>query len=149
SCRFPGASNPESYWDLLISGKHSTSKIPLARWDVEQYYAANPAKIGCISTQFGSFLDGSDKFDASFFQVSSREANLLDPQQRLILEVSWEALENSGIAPSTLAGNKVGVFIGQMHHDYERCIDKLNTNELYSVYTNTGNAPSITAGRVA
>jgi len=96
SCRFPGAPDLESFWNLCWEGLDSISEVPSARWDTNRYYDPDPSTPGKTYSRYGGFLDGLDKFDAAFFTVSPREAVHLDPRQRLIMETSWEALENAG-----------------------------------------------------
>ena len=90
-----------------------------------------------------------DQFDAGFFRISPREADLLDPQHRLLLEMVWESLENAGLPPLSLKGSSTGVFVGMMGRDYEAQIASRGTVEDLSAYFSTGNAPSVAAGRLA
>src|SRR5262249_25152780 len=102
-CRFPGAEGPEAVWRLLRDGTDGVGPIPGSRWDAEALRDLNlPPR--------GGFLDAVDQFDADFFGISPREAVFVDPQQRHLLEVTWEALEDGGQAPDRLAGRPVGVF---------------------------------------
>ncbi|MBW4594596.1 MAG: SDR family NAD(P)-dependent oxidoreductase [Brasilonema angustatum HA4187-MV1] len=140
-CRFPGnADNLDSYWELLRQGKDAITLIPAERWQ------EMPAKI---SSQWGGFLSQVDLFDAAFFRISPREANLLDPQQRILLEVTWEALENAGINPQTLAGKSTGVFVGIFSHDYEWLQLQQNQHQDFDTYFATGNSVAMSAGRIA
>ena len=96
ACRFPGGANsPAQYWDLLSNGVDAIGEIPPDRWDADAYYDADPDAPGKMSTRWGGFIANIDKFDPDFFGISDREAATLDPQHRLILEISWEALESS------------------------------------------------------
>lgn len=118
-CRFPGgASDPESYWELLRDGRDGTCEIPGWRWPVEEYYSDDPNMSGRMYTRRGGFVDGVEYFDADFFGVSPREALRMDPQHRLLLEVAWEALEDAGVPAEDLAGSKTGVFVGITRSDY-------------------------------
>src|SRR6185437_5489129 len=101
-CRFPGgAVDPEAFWTLLSEGRDAVSTVPRDRWNVEDYYDPNPDTPGKLVTRCGGFLDRPvDGFDAQFFEIAPREAVNMDPQQRLALEVAWEALENGGIDPA-------------------------------------------------
>ena len=105
SCRFPGADDPESFWKLLRSGSNSVSKIPDERWHIKNYYDPDPTVPGKMPLRYGYFLKDIDQFDADFFRISHQEAGAIDPQHRLLLEVSWEALERSGQVPDRLAGS--------------------------------------------
>ena len=99
-----------------------------------------------MSTRWGGFLEGVDRFDAAFFGISPREAVNMDPQQRLLLEVAWEALENAGHAPDRLTGGATGVFIGISANDYVRLFDE---RENIDAYMGTGNSFSVAAGRLS
>ena len=117
-CRFPAAEDPVAFWQLLANGGDAITEVPSDRWDIETYYDPEPDAPGKICTRYGGFLPQVDMFDPHFFGISEHEAIRMDPQQRLMLEVSWEALECAGIVPSTLAGSQTGVFIGIFGSDY-------------------------------
>lgn len=115
-CRFSGpagklSDTPDRFWELLVHGVDTITPIPASRWDV--------ANIDRIVPNYGGFLHNVDLFDASFFNVAPKEAVMLDPQQRRLLEVSWEAIENAGINPTTLRGSDMGVFVGISSSDYQ------------------------------
>jgi acyl transferase domain-containing protein/SAM-dependent methyltransferase len=146
--RLPGGVHDlESYWDLLRYGRDAVAEIPPARWDVDQWYDADPATPGKMYTRHGGFLDQVDEFSPSFFGINRREAESLDPQQRLLLEVTWEALEHAGQSPDRLSGSRTGVFVGVSNSDYIRMLS--HDPEHIDVYFATGNAPSVAAGRIA
>ncbi len=150
ACRFPnGANSPDAYWSLLRDGIDAISEIPKNRWDNTRYYDPEPEKTGKISTNSGGFLDQVDRFDAAFFRISPKEAAEMDPQQRILLEVSWEALEQAGLSPAALEGSQTAVFTGIFSHDYETLQIKQNTAKDYDSYFGTGNSSSIAAGRLA
>src|SRR5262245_60763171 len=111
-CRFPGASSPGAFWDLLRNGVDAVREVPPGRWAVDAYYDADPSAPGKMCTRYGGFLDGVDQFDPLFFGITPREATLMDPQQRLLLEVTWEALEAAGVPPTSLQGSRTGVWLG-------------------------------------
>ncbi|MBU3062191.1 acyltransferase domain-containing protein [Nocardia sp. NEAU-G5] len=120
-CRLPGdADNPVAFWELLRSGGNTTSDIPEDRWRSYAELGARHASVLRSTVRRGSFLSGIDGFDADFFGVSPREAELMDPQQRILLEVAWEALEHAGIPPRSLAGSDTSVFVGACTDDYRR-----------------------------
>jgi len=146
-CRFPGAENPESFWHLLSNGLDAITEVPSDRWDIDTFYDPKPASSGKMNTRWGGFLENVAQFDPSFFGISSREAKRMDPQQRLILEVAWEALENAGIAPKKLAGSQTGVFIGISNYDYSFLLAKDLAH--INAYDGTGNAFSIAANRLS
>jgi thioester reductase-like protein len=146
-CRFPGADNPEAFWQLLQNGEDAITEIPKDRWDINQYYDPEPGTPGKMSTRWGGFLEQVDQFDPGFFGISPREVERMDPQQRLMLEVAWEAIENAGIAPDALGGSQTGVFVGIGNYDYCRLLaqDITQTN----AYDGTGNTLSIAANRLS
>jgi acyl transferase domain-containing protein len=117
-CRFPGAKNPEAFWQLLCNGVDAITEVPADRWDIDALYDPNPGSSGKMNTRWGGFLEQVDQFDAQFFGIAPREAVYIDPQQRLLLEVAWEALENAGQVVEQLAHTSTGVFIGIGNYDY-------------------------------
>lgn len=147
SCRFPGAENPEAFWDLLEKGGDAITQIPPDRFDVDAFYNPDPEKPGTITTRHGGFLSQVDQFDPAFFGIPPRAANAIDPQQRLALEVSWEALENAAIAPGSLKNCEVGVFVGVCENDYARNAFQAPTQ--IDLYSGTGNLQAFVAGRIA
>ncbi|MGF1481580.1 MAG: SDR family NAD(P)-dependent oxidoreductase [Cyanophyceae cyanobacterium] len=146
-CRFPGASNPETFWQLLQSGTDAIREIPAQRWDVSSFYDPEPVQPGKMYTRWGGFLKQVDQFEPSFFGISPREAERMDPQQRLLLEVAWEALENAGLVPAELAGSRTGVFIGISNSDYSRRLYH-GFPEL-SAYNSTGTGFCVAANRLS
>src|SRR5262245_41975077 len=146
-CRFPGASGPETFWQLLCAGGDAITQVPADRWPIDAYYDPNPATPGKMSTRYGGFLPCIDHFDPYFFGISPREATSMDPQQRLLLEVSWEALEHAGQVPAQLAGTPTGVFIGLSNSDYSRLL--VAYPGYIDAYFGTGNVYSVTAGRIS
>lgn len=147
-CRFPGgADTPEKLWKLLAEGKNLVSDVPSDRWDIEQYYNAEPGKAGMMYTRKGYFLDDVRHFDRDFFNIPPAEAKAMDPQHRIMMECTWEALEHAGYNPISLRGSKTGVFVGSMNADYSQYgIRALNQSSMYTAITN-GNG--IGAGRLA
>ncbi|MBB4676150.1 type I polyketide synthase [Crossiella cryophila] len=133
SCRFPGAAAPGEFWRLLRAGQHTIGEVPSRRWPAEG--------------QFGSFLDEIDTFDPAFFRISPREAAAMDPQQRLMLELGWEALEDAGIVPGTVAGSRLGVFVGAIWDDYAQL--SYRQAEQAAQHTTTGIHRSILANRLS
>ena len=120
--RFPGGvHDAESFAKLLWSGADAVTEIPADRWSLDEFYAEDPDAVGKMTTRHGAFLEHVDKFDAEFFGISPREAASMDPQQRLMLEVAWEALEDAGHAPSSLDGSRTGIYVGVANNDYGAC----------------------------
>ncbi|MFW6359247.1 MAG: beta-ketoacyl synthase N-terminal-like domain-containing protein, partial [Chroococcales cyanobacterium] len=146
-CRFPGATNPESFWELLRDGKDAIAQVPQDRWNVDEFYHPHPDTPGKMNTCRGGFLNNVDQFDAEFFGMSADETEHTDPQQRLFLEVAWEALENAGIAPTTLRGSQTGVFIGLCTIDYHRLLYR--DFDRISCHSGIGTTPCITANRLS
>ncbi|NEP57569.1 MAG: acyltransferase domain-containing protein [Symploca sp. SIO2G7] len=119
ACRFPGgANNPSTFWRLLHDGIDAITPVPPQRWDVDAYYDPDPEVPEKAYTKQGGFIDQVDQFDPLFFGISPREAISLDPQYRLLLEVTWEALENAGQTWTNLKNSKTSVFMGISTDDY-------------------------------
>ncbi|WIX84131.1 beta-ketoacyl synthase N-terminal-like domain-containing protein [Amycolatopsis carbonis] len=112
SCRLPKASNLREFWQLLRSGGSGITPVPAGRW-------TDLAEPDTELLRYGGFVDEVDRFDAEFFGISPREAAVMDPQQRMALELGWEALEDAGIVPAHLRERRVGIFAGAMASDYE------------------------------
>lgn len=149
-CRFPkGVKDPNQFYQFLTAGLDGISEVPNERWILENYYSPDKNEPGKMYTRYGSFLDDIDLFDPGFFEISPREAKYLDPQGRLLLEVSWEALENAGIAPDSLIGSPTGVFVGISTNDYADLLQKSTDEEAYNAYIGTGNFSSAVVGRIS
>ncbi|MEM7532859.1 MAG: type I polyketide synthase [Chloroflexota bacterium] len=147
-CRFPGGINsPEEFWQMLHNGVDAIGEVPTARWNVDIDDENNPDIAGKMHTRYGGFLENVDQFDATFFQIAPREAEMLDPQQRLWLEVCWEALEKANIPAENLKNSRTGIFTGTEHHDYFQLATHATKN--LDIYTVTGNMLSITPGRTS
>jgi acyl transferase domain-containing protein len=149
ACRLPGGvDTPEAFWEMLIEGRDAITEVPPGRWDIDQYFDPDPDVPGKMSTRFGGFVSDIDAFDAELFGISRREAESMDPQQRMMLEVTWEALERAGIAPDSVRGTKAGIFAGICNNDYSQLV--LSGNEsMVDAYSASGSAFSVAAGRVA
>jgi len=93
ACRFPGAPDLDAYWRLLLDGVDAVTEVPGDRWDAAALYHPDAQEPGRASTRWGGFLTGVDRFDPEFFGISPREAALMDPQQRIMLELAWTALD--------------------------------------------------------
>ncbi len=148
SCRFPGSPDPDAYWDLLAGGVDAIREIPEDRFDVDEFYDPDQSAPGKIYTRSGGFLDSVDTFDPEFFGISPREAVWMDPQQRLMLEVSWEAMERAGHSPASLRGSRTGVFVGVGANEYSHLLSGDSIDKLEPQFI-TGNALNAIAGRVA
>ncbi|HEX8185137.1 MAG TPA: type I polyketide synthase, partial [Blastocatellia bacterium] len=146
-CRFPGANNPEEFWQMLRGGVDAIREVPKERFDIDLVYDPRPGTPGKLVCRKGGFIDGVDRFDAGFFGVSPREALQMDPQQRLLLEVAWEAFEDAGHPPDKFAGSRTGVFIGNCMGDYEDLA--YQDAENLSVYSAVGNFRCSLPGRIS
>ncbi|WP_338864527.1 type I polyketide synthase [Myxococcus stipitatus] len=147
-CRFPGgASSPGRYWRLLLDGTDAISEVPPERWDAEAFYHPDPDQPGKVYCRHGAFLEDIDRFEPRFFGISPREAARMDPQHRLLLEVTWEALESSGRDPASLQGTRTGVFVGMMGQDYTQLATQ--SPELIDAHTGAGNSASAASGRLS
>ena len=146
ACRAPGGVvDPEGYWALLDAGRDAIGPFP-ARWNVAALYDPDPEAVGKTYARDGGFLAEVEQFDASFFGISPREAVEMDPQQRLVLEVAWEALERAGVRPVEAADRLTGVYIGSIGSDYGSDHPSL---DMVTGYTGTGTLASIISGRLA
>ncbi len=147
-CRFPGdVHGLDSYWQLLVEGHDAITEVPDDRWDAERYYDPDWSTPGRMNTKWGGFLSDIADFDAEFFGIAPREAETMDPQQRLLLEVTWEALEHAGIRPDSLSETRTAVMVGVYRNEYLAA--SLADSESMSAYWATGNAHSITVGRIS
>ncbi len=146
ACRYPGGiRSPEELWELVLEGRDAISGFPADRgWDLETLAGEGP---GRSVTREGGFLYEAADFDAGFFGMSPREAVSTDPQQRLVLEVSWEAVERAGIDPYALRGSRTGVFVGTNGQDYATVTQR--SAEDLAGHSMTGLSPSVASGRLA
>ncbi len=144
SGRYPKADNLEVLWANLKAGVDGVGEAKGDRWDLG-FHSKNSDHNNRVYTKAGGFLDRIDLFDAEFFGLSPREAQQVDPQHRLMLELSWEAMESAGMVPADLAGSRTGVFVGVSNNDYCGLVGQ----EKVDAYTNIGSALSICANRIS
>ncbi|ADO72990.1 Putative type I polyketide synthase [Stigmatella aurantiaca DW4/3-1] len=145
-CRFPGgADSPAELWNLLSNGVDAITEIPSDRWDRDAWYDPDPDAPDKTPIRHGGFIDDVAEFDAGFFRISPREARCMDPQHRLLLEVTWQALEDAGQDPQRLMGTNTGVFIGFMNNDYPSLAELAE----FEGHLATGNGISNAVGRLS
>ena len=148
-CRFPGGvHDATSFWRLLTDGRNAWSDVPNNRFNWKAYENHDRGSSASYSHRGGHFLDGDvGSFDAKFFGISAAEAQAMDPQQRIQLEVAFEALENAGMPRDTLRGSQTGVYVATFTHDYENLMFK----DIISIpkYSMTGVGQAITANRIS
>ncbi|MFH6942770.1 SDR family NAD(P)-dependent oxidoreductase [Flavobacterium sp. FlaQc-50] len=153
---YPGANDIAEFWENLKAGKDSITEIPEERWNIEEFYNEQKGKKGTSYSKWGGFINDIDKFDPLFFNISPREASMMDPQERLFLQTAWHAIEDAGYTKMKLqnigkksatdTGGNVGVFVGVMYEEYQLfgIEERLKGNFIAP----TGNASSI-ANRVS
>ena len=142
ACRFPGGDNLEAFWELLDSGADAVTD---GRPDAGVWAGVvGDPEAADVAYRRGAFLDGIDRFDSRFFRISPIEAQLMDPQQRILLETSWHALEDAGFDPDSLRGSRTGVYAGVGSAEYRDLIEAANRADSY-----LGTTGSVAVGRVA
>ena len=153
ACRFPGANGLDAFWRLLEEGGNSiTEGVPGSGEGRLAEIISDPAAAQLDACRYGAFVDDIDMFDAAFFRISPVEAELLDPQQRMMLETSWEALEDAGIDPLKLKHSLTGMYTGISNDEYRMLVldtSKGPTEAAGSLYALSGTNLNGTAGRVS
>jgi acyl transferase domain-containing protein/NAD(P)-dependent dehydrogenase (short-subunit alcohol dehydrogenase family)/acyl carrier protein len=146
SCRFPGANNYDEFWANLVNATGNVGEVPGERWDWTKYYG-DPASGNKTNSKWGGYLENVDRFDASFFGISPREAICMDPQQRIILELAWQCIEDAGHKPKALAGTDVGVFVATSSMEYKTLRERFGPS--LEGHHATGLAMSAIANRIS
>ena len=150
ACRFPGgATCPDAFWALLRDGVDAITEVPPERWSLSAHYSADRSRPGKTYARHGGFLKHIDRFDAAFFGISPREAMQMDPQQRLALELAWEAFEDAGYDVATLAGSLTSVYVGITLPEYNSLQVHPDAYPLIDAHTGTGLNFSIVANRIS
>ena len=146
-CRIPGADSPAQFWQILRNGVCAVREVPADRWDADAWYDPDPAATARSATKQGGFLDRIDEFDSEYFGILPREAERMDPQQRLFLEVAIEALDDAGLPHEQLRGSRTGVYIASYHNDYAQLQN--NDPEAIDSRTLTGTLHSVIPNRLS
>ncbi|XP_036616421.1 6-methylsalicylic acid synthase-like [Trichosurus vulpecula] len=146
-CNFPGGEGTDNFWRVLVKGRNCTAEIPSERFNTEQWYDANDNMPGKSRTKEAALIEGFNEFDNKLFGISDAEAERIDPQQKLLLECSYRALEDAGIPTEDVAGSRIGVFVGLMNQDFTTMLH--NFPNTLNHYDATGSAASIAANRIS
>ncbi|XP_063062223.1 uncharacterized protein LOC134455103 [Engraulis encrasicolus] len=147
-CNFPGGEGLDNFWKVLVEGKNCAVEIPSERFDCSHWYDSDDNKIGKVRTSKAALIDKLNEFDHRFFGITDAEATDMDPQQKLLLQCSYRALEDAGIPMEKAGGTRTGVFIGLMNRDHEMSGGAMNPNRV-DHWTGTGVAMSIAANRIS
>ncbi|CEL92229.1 unnamed protein product, partial [Vitrella brassicaformis CCMP3155] len=146
SCRLPGGvTTPSSFWSMLMNRTDCVDEVPLTRWNVDEVYDADPDAKGKCYTRKAAFMDAADMFDNAFFNIGPAEVQSMDPQQRLMLEVGYEAFHSAGLSREKLIGQDLAVFIGCCNQDW----NFIDLSDKSSSYSGTGGASSIVSNRLS
>ncbi|XP_023287234.1 uncharacterized protein LOC111673635 [Seriola lalandi dorsalis] len=146
-CNFPGGEGLDNFWKVLLEGKNCVVDIPAERFDSTFWFDADESKPGKTRTTKAALIDGFNEFDHKFFGISEAEADFMDPQQKLLLQCTYRALEDAGMAMERISGSRTGVYIGLMNRDYEM-LQSNNPNAI-THYNGTGTAMSVAANRIS
>jgi acyl transferase domain-containing protein/glutamate-1-semialdehyde aminotransferase len=147
ACRFPGCDDINGFWNLLVNGEHAISEVPASRWSADSLFSSDNSVPGKMSTKWGGFLNDVSGFDAALFGISNMEASRIDPQQRILLEMVWCALEDAQLPLQRMKGTKTGVYVGISTSDYSSL--QFQKPEFIDAYAGTGNSHCIAANRIS
>lgn len=156
-CRYADARGPEQFWEICLSGRDTVREAPRHRvelgYDLDHFYDPRPRVPGKISSKKGGFLEHPELFDPAAFGIAPRDALTMEPQQRLMVEVTWDALEDAGIPPESVAGERVAVILGYMAEDYSRERTGVLGEEAvfrgHDVFTVGGMSHAVLSGRIS
>jgi acyl transferase domain-containing protein len=147
-CRFPGSADClEKFWNNLVNGIDSITEIPEDRWDIDSFYGGGKIHPGRSRSKWGGFVDGIKEFDAKFFGISSKEAGSMDPQQRMLLETAWHAIEDAGL--QLTSRNPIGVYVGAGNYEFAVWQHTTIESPKANPYSATGSALSVMANRIS
>jgi acyl transferase domain-containing protein/NADPH:quinone reductase-like Zn-dependent oxidoreductase/aryl carrier-like protein len=149
-CRLPGASDDwQAYWRMLESGTDAISETPAERWNLQKFYVPNKTLPGKTQSKWGGYVRNIDMFDPQLFGISPREAASMDPQQRMLLDAAFRAIEDAGQPLERIAGQPVSVFVGISSFDYAVAGLSYQDRGVINAYSNTGGSSSIAANRIS
>jgi Beta-ketoacyl synthase, N-terminal domain len=147
SCKFPGVDNIEEFWDVIANGKDTVGDVPKSRWNIDEYFDKDIFAVNKTYSKRGGFINDVDQFDPLFFNISPKEATMMDPQQRLFLEHAWWALEDAACNFSQLSESRTGVYVG-VHNNYY--FDSIRDNNIpFDAHNFVGNDAAILSARLA
>ncbi|XP_072234936.1 phthioceranic/hydroxyphthioceranic acid synthase [Leuresthes tenuis] len=146
-CSFPGGEGLDNFWSVLLEGKNCAVDIPAERFDTTLWYDGDASKPGKTQTAKAALIERLNDFDHKFFGVTEAEADCMDPQQKLLLQCTYRALEDAGTAMESISGSRTGVYIGLMNRDYEML--RNNSPGTITHYNGTGTAMSVAANRIS
>lgn len=149
-CRLPGGIElVDDYWRLLRNGVDAVSETPPSRWNLDRFYFPDQIRRGKTQSRWGGYVSGIDRFDPQLFGISPKEATYMDPQQRMLLEVAWRAMEDAGQPIQAMAGRNVAVFVGISSIDYAVAGLSSTDRGVIGAHNNTGTSTSIAANRIS
>ncbi|KAI2648858.1 Highly reducing polyketide synthase 40 [Labeo rohita] len=146
-CNFPGGEGVDNFWKVLMEGRNCVVPIPDERFDTSEWFHPDECKPGKTQTTKAALIEGFNEFDHKFFGISEAEADYMDPQQKLLLQCAYRALEDAGIPLEKASGSRTGVYIGLMNRDYETLLN--NSPSTITHYNGTGTAMSVAANRIS
>jgi acyl transferase domain-containing protein/surfactin synthase thioesterase subunit len=147
SCRFPNSNSLQEFWELLKNGKDTIAEIPKERWDADKYYDPDPNADRKTHQRHASLLSNIHDFDPLFFNISPAEASEMSPSQKLMLELAWEAIENSTLPFNEVKGKNVSVFVGNIWTDFEHYRKAKNAKA--TLHSAVGMSSNVVANRVS